>query len=515
VLFNSQEFAFFFLPITLVIFLLIRSRDLKELSFIWLALASLFFYGWWEPKYLVLILASIAVNFAIGKNISFLKTRIRKKFVFSLGIIFNLALLGFYKYANFTVNNINAVAGTNFHLDTIILPLAISFFTFQQIAYLVDAYNGETKEYNFTHYCLFVTFFPQLIAGPIVHHKEMMPQFMYNQGGLPKIDYLTVGVFIFVIGLFKKIVIADSFAPIADNVFNLADAGENISTVDAWVGALSYTFQLYFDFSGYSDMAIGAGRMFGIHLPQNFNSPYQSTSIIEFWRRWHMTLSSFLRDYLYIPLGGNRHGELRRYVNLFITMLLGGLWHGAGWNFLLWGLMHGVYLVINNIWSNRMAGFRYRYVIVSAPISAAWTFGSWLITFVAVVFAWVLFRATSFQGAYTIMSSMAFLDAQPSQLYSHLCEGCQDYVTALTAYPQLQGIVRAYIFSKIHIIVYGLVAVCIVATVVRNSFHYTEFNTVASNRFGAAIGLMAFVVLLFVFARMANNEPSPFLYFQF
>jgi D-alanyl-lipoteichoic acid acyltransferase DltB (MBOAT superfamily) len=404
-LFNSYEFIFFFLPIALIVFFAV-ARAGHEIAIAWLVIASLFFYGWWNPAYLILILLSMLVNFGVGELLgrwsSEHSDNRKGKLYLIIGIVFNLGLLGYFKYAGFFVANLNGIADTDFNLGTIVLPLAISFFTFQQIAYLVDAYKGITQEYRFSHYALFVTFFPQLIAGPIVHHKEMLPQFMRRDTLTPQLGNIAVGLSIFSIGLFKKAVLADGIAPYSTSVFNAAAAGESISFFQAWGGSLSYTMQLYFDFSGYSDMAIGAARLFGIRLPLNFHSPYKATSIIEFWRRWHMTLSRFLRDYLYIPLGGNRKGASRRYVNLMITMLLGGLWHGAGWNFVAWGALHGLYLVINHGW-HRVAGL--------LPFAGRNYFGlgkllAWLITFLGVVIGWVFFRATDFTSALAMLEGM-------------------------------------------------------------------------------------------------------------
>ncbi|MCG8098700.1 MAG: MBOAT family protein, partial [Candidatus Thiodiazotropha taylori] len=349
-LFNSFEFIFLFLPITFFVFFFIGKRNHHRVAISWLILCSLFFYGWWDPAYLGLILFSMLFNYSFGIMLSSDSNGIYKKTLLIIGVAVNLSLLGYFKYTNFLVDQINIVAGTEFNIERIVLPLAISFFTFQQIAYLVDAYRKETNEYNFLKYCLFVTFFPQLIAGPIVHHKEMLPQF--DQDSIYKINnhYLALGLTIFSIGLFKKVVLADNVAVYANLIFSAAENGEPLSFFEAWVGALAYTFQLYFDFSGYSDMAIGLAYMFGIKLPINFNSPYKATSIIDFWRRWHITLSRFLRDYLYFTLGGNKMGLVRRYANLFITMLLGGIWHGAGWTFVFWGMLHGFYLMVNHAW---------------------------------------------------------------------------------------------------------------------------------------------------------------------
>jgi len=304
-LFNSYEFIFLFLPITFLVFFAI-ARLGHEAAIIWLVLASLFFYGWGNPAYLILILLSMVANFSIGELLGSTHRRNKRslgKIYLVLGVTLNLGTLGYFKYAGFFVDNLNTALGTEIDIGRIVLPLAISFFTFQQIAFLVDAYKGITKEYRFTHYALFVTFFPQLIAGPIVHHKDMLPQFMRRDTLKPHIENIAVGLTIFFIGLFKKAVLADGISPYGSSVFDMAAGGETLSFFQAWGGALSYTMQLYFDFSGYSDMAIGGARLFGIRLPLNFHSPYKATSIVEFWRRWHMTLSRFLRDYVYIPLG--------------------------------------------------------------------------------------------------------------------------------------------------------------------------------------------------------------------
>jgi alginate O-acetyltransferase complex protein AlgI len=395
VLFNSPEFILFFLPVTLLVYLGIRYRVQKELAFFWLVLASLFFYGWWDPRYVLLIAGSIAANYLLGLRL----IRVASKAVLGLGVCLNLGFLGYYKYANFFVDNLANLTGSGWEIDRIILPLAISFFTFQQISYLVDTYQGKVAEHRFIHYCLFVTFFPQLIAGPIVHHGEMLPQFTRGQI-LP--DALSKGVTIFIIGLFKKVVIADGIAVYSTPCFDAAAQGTVLAFADAWVAALAYTFQLYFDFSGYSDMAIGLGLMFGIKLPQNFKSPYKANSIIEFWRLWHMTLSRFLRDYLYIPLGGNQRGSLRRYLNLLITMLLGGLWHGANWTFVVWGVMHGVMVALNHGWRFVFSGWRRAY-------GQGFPALGWLgraLTFVSVVFGWVYFRADDINTGNRVAFSM-------------------------------------------------------------------------------------------------------------
>jgi alginate O-acetyltransferase complex protein AlgI len=395
-LFNSVEFIFAFLPITLIVYYWLNNTNSYRASISWLVLASLFFYSWWNPVLSWLIVSSILFNFIVGTTLSHRPN----KLVLIFGIAVNLTLIGYYKYFNFFIDNMNSFMATDYIVETIILPLAISFFTFQQITYLVDAHQGKTKEYNFLQYCLFVTFFPQLIAGPIVHHKEMLPQFAAVRNSKISYDCIALGMAIFSIGLFKKVVLADHLALYASPYFAASADGTVLTIYEAWVGTLAYSFQLYFDFSGYSDMAIGLANMFGIRLPLNFFSPYKATSIIDFWRRWHITLSRFLRDYVYISLGGNRKGVSRRYVNLIVTMLLGGLWHGANWTFVFWGGLHGIYLVINQAW-------RYgKQKLGLNPTGKISHFASIMITFLAVSTAWVFFRAENFASAIDIFKSM-------------------------------------------------------------------------------------------------------------
>ena len=403
-LFNSFEFLFLFLPALLFVFYRV-GRYSHRLAATWLTAGSLFFYGWWNPAYVGLLLGSVVFNYLIGHGLArgndIGSSRRRRLLV--LGVVGDLALLGYYKYANFFVDNINATLGTGWGLAEIVLPLGISFFTFTQIAFLVDAARGEAKEFNFVHYSLFVTYFPHLIAGPILHHKEMMPQFGRGSTYRFNHEFLAVGLTTFALGLFKKVVLADGIAPYAAPVFSAAESGELLTLFQAWGGALAYTLQLYFDFSGYSDMAIGLSYMIGVRMPLNFNSPYKAVNITEFWRRWHMTLSRFLRDYLYVPLGGNRKGSARRYVNLMATMLLGGLWHGAGWTFVIWGALHGVYLVVHHAWQ----GFRRRLGHDLARSSFAGRLAGMSLTFLVVVVGWVFFRAQSLDGALSILVGMA------------------------------------------------------------------------------------------------------------
>lgn len=405
-LFNSYGFLFLFLPVVLLVFFQFgRVNHVYAAS--WLALASLIFYGYWNPSYVGLLLGSIICNYTFGfwiaKAVVKRNAISQKKHLLIFAIAANLLLLAYFKYANFFIGSVNSVADMQWGVGNVILPLGISFFTFTQIAFLVDTSRGEVKEYNFPHYCLFVTYFPHLIAGPILHHKEMMPQFADKSVYRFSSKDFLVGLTIFAFGLIKKTGIADTISPYANEVFGSAQGGSTLTLLEAWAGVLAYTFQLYFDFSGYSDMAIGLARMTGIHLPLNFNSPYKAVNIIEFWRRWHMTLSRFLRDYLYFPLGGNKKGPVRRYLNLMITMLLGGLWHGAAWNFVVWGGLHGAYLAINHGWRALCGDGK-----EEPPVAAGFWVSSMtrLLTFLAVVVAWVFFRADSLQTAGIILAAM-------------------------------------------------------------------------------------------------------------
>ena len=352
-LFNSHIFIFVFLPATLLGFFALGIRGYSRAAAVWLTGASLFFYGWWNPHYLALIGGSVVFNYTLGVFIANARTARRPRQARGLlagGVAGNLGLLAYYKYLGFFLLNANFVFGTQWHWGTAVLPLAVSFFTFTQIAYLVDAYHGVTREYDFLYYALFVTFFPHLIAGPIVLYRNLMPQFARPETYRFNTENMAGGVTLFVLGLAKKVIVADQLSPVANLIFDAVAKGQNPALAGCWIGVLAYTFQLYFDFSGYSDMAIGLGRMFNVRFPLNFNSPYQAHDIIDFWRRWNMTLSIFLRDHVYIPLGGNRRGRFRRYFNLFLTMLLGGLWHGAAWTFVIWGGLHGIYLMVNRAW---------------------------------------------------------------------------------------------------------------------------------------------------------------------
>lgn len=472
-----------------------------------LVLASLIYYGHWNPVYLPLLISSIIINYSLGSWIS--SGRGNKKILMIAGVALNLGSIGFFKYAEFIVNNVNVVAGSNYHVGTIVLPLAISFFTFQQIAFLVDAYRGETKEYGFINYCLFVTFFPQLIAGPIVHHREMMPQFANPKNISLKYKNMVIGIAIFTLGLFKKVVIADNVALYAKPVFDSAEIGLALTFIETWGAALAYTFQLYFDFSGYSDMAIGLARMFGIILPINFFSPYKARNMIDFWRRWHMTLSRFLKDCLYIPLGGNKKGTSRRYINLMITMLLGGLWHGASWTFVIWGGLHGVYLAINHGWKSLVnyLGFN--------KGKNFWGSGDFarILTFMAIVVGWVFFRAESLEGALLILKGMAGLNGVdlPDSLHRFLqVGGYQEVLSAIKSFGisfdnkgYFEG-AKAYLF---------LFALLIIVWYFPNTMQtmYKLNGTNVSNLFYLFIGILLGAIVIY----MNDVQTNEFLYFNF
>lgn len=392
-LFNSPTFLFLFLPIVLAAGLGLRhvcqraGLDLRPFL-VSIVLFSLVFYGWQRADWVLLLVASIAVNYLAGLRLA----RRPSRAWLAAGVAFNLGLLGTFEYLGFLTTNLHLLGAVVPVLEAA-LPIGISFYTFQQIAFLVDVHRGITAPSGWARYAFFVSFFPQLIAGPIVHHSEIFNQLDRARGHAVAQD-LALGVLIFGIGLVKKLLIADSLAVHANALF---DGGAGApGSYAAWTGLACYTLQIYFDFSGYSDMAIGLARMFGIKLPVNFDSPYKATSIIDFWRRWHITLSRFLRDYLYIPLGGNRRGRARRYLNLLITMLLGGLWHGAGWGFVLWGLIHGALLAANHLLDEVVPWRGNRYT----------RFAGWLVTLLCVMLAWVPFRAPTLADAVDIWGAL-------------------------------------------------------------------------------------------------------------
>ena len=405
-LFPTGEFLLAYLPVTLALFFLIGSSLGQRAAASWLTVASLCFYGLWRPVHVLLLVASIVFNYWAGGlilNARVMGLETRARFLVAVVVAVDLGVLAIFKYGDFLISSAAALTGGHYPALGLALPLGISFFTFTQIAYLVDVYAGKAVERSPLRYALFVTYFPHLVAGPVLHHSQMMPQFADSEIYLPQLKGLANGMAFLLIGLFKKVLIADSMAPLANAVFTAAGVGP-IAGGEAWRGVLAYTLQIYFDFSGYSDMAVGLSLLFNIRLPYNFNSPYQAGNISDFWRRWHMTLSAFLRDYLYIGLGGNRHGAVRRYANLLVTMLLGGLWHGASWTFVVWGGLHGIYLVINHAWRWLLGRGENR--IVNWFAAATLRLTGWGLTMFAVVVAWVFFRASTFNSAWTLLRAM-------------------------------------------------------------------------------------------------------------
>ncbi|WP_297576413.1 MBOAT family O-acyltransferase [uncultured Campylobacter sp.] len=487
-LFNSYEFIFLFLPITFFVYFYLNKRRLTVASRAFLVFASLFFYSYWNIIYLPLILSSMLFNYTVGHYLSkgnnLEKTASKK--LLGFGIFANLALLGYFKYSDFFIKNFNFVFGSNVPLLHIALPLAISFFTFQQIAYLVDSYNNETKEYDFLNYALFIGFFPQLIAGPIVHHKEMMPQFANGKNKFINYKNITSGLFIFSIGLFKKVVVADQFAIWANAGFDSADV---LNFFEAWATSLSYSFQLYFDFSGYCDMAIGGALLFNIKLPINFYSPYKSLNIQDFWRKWHITLGRFLHKYLYIPLGGNRCPKWKNYLNLMIVFVLGGIWHGAGWGFIIWGALHGVASAIFRFYRDIATKFN-----ITMPKIIAW-----FITFNFVNLTWIFFRANSLEDALKVLKGMIGLNgiALPHyfERFSMLKNLGFDFIYWLQ---NINGDYNTYLW-----IVFGFV----IALFCKNSIELTNQKFSYKNAFFAAF--------VFAFAVLNLNKVSVFLYFNF
>ena len=399
-LFNSFEFILFFLPVVFCGYFFLNKRKLTSLSRWWLLGASLFFYGWWNVYYMPLIIGSVMFNFAITQ--AMVKRRDMQSGWMSpvrllqLGLIFNIGFLACFKYVDFFLENVNAGFGTDFNLLNLALPLAISFYTLQQIAFIIDSYEGLVDEKNFLDYALFVTFFPQLIAGPIVHHSEVMPQFANIKNKLLTVSNINRGLFIFSIGLFKKIILADTFAKWATQGFDIATS---LSFFEAWATSLSYTFQIYFDFSGYTDMAIGAALIFNIKLPQNFNSPYVATNIVDFWKRWHITLTNFITTYVYTPLLRlfERITFSKMMIAILGSFLISGLWHGASWTFVIWGLMHGLGIVVFHCWKKFVKVKFHRFV-------------SWFITFNFINVTFVVFRATTVEDIFKVLKGMTGLN---------------------------------------------------------------------------------------------------------
>ncbi|MCQ4309036.1 MBOAT family protein [Pseudomonas stutzeri] len=511
-LFNSAVFIAGFLPVVLLGFILLAGSGRQRLVAVWLTLASLVFYGWWNPAYVPLLISSMVVNYLVGGALM----RRPSRTLLVLGVAANVALLGYYKYTGFLFATLDDAFGLGWSVGDIILPLAISFFTFQQIAYLVDAHDGEVSEHDFVNYCLFITFFPQLIAGPITHHSEMLKQFKDRDTFRPRLDNMSLGLTVFLLGLFKKVIIADPLGAKASPIFAIAADGTVPALYDAWFGALTYTLQIYFDFSGYSDMAIGLGLLFGLRLPMNFNSPFKAHNLIDYWSRWHMTLTRFLTAYIYNPIvmritrsrmaAGKplpRRGKmsLGTFVVLLayptvLTMFISGVWHGAGWQFVVFGLLHGFYLAVTH-------GFRAYKARRGLPLDSDKLLhhcGAVLLTFLCVVVAMVFFRAESVSAAMAILSGMVGL----SELSTKFDKS--DYLTValLLAFVWLMPNVQQWM-ARFRIALNAQPS----ESLLLRWLPITSWNPTPV--IGVAIGVLGFLALAVAF----SVAPTEFLYFQF
>ncbi len=488
-LFNSAIFILGFLPIVLLLYLGLEYWRKEAIAIMWLFIASLFFYAWWNWPYVLLLLGSIIGNYLLGKIL----TRWCNKKILIIAISANLFLIGYYKYHNFFLENINYISDLQLPYANIFLPLGISFFTFQQIAFLIDVYSKKLTVTNFSNYALFISFFPQLIAGPIVHYHEIVPQMGQRRSLVVVNQDLKIGFSIFLIGLFKKFAIADTLAIYASPIFIQADSLAVLDGMIAWRATIAYAFQIYFDFSGYSDMAIGLGRLFGLRLPLNFFSPYKALNISDFWRRWHITLSRFLRDYLYIPLGGNKKGHLNTVVNLLTVMFLGGLWHGAGWNFIIWGMLHGFYLVCYHGFYN-IRGYLPNLPTIITRIIA------WSVTFIAICIAWVFFRAETLPGALHMLQAM--FDFNHWQFTFQLEIDIYLLLTGLITIflPNTWQLMRDYAPS---------------ITLPPKTLVYMQWAEKLAWRFNARWAIFSGLLLAIIIVLMVNGQPTEFIYFQF
>ncbi|MBC4018687.1 MBOAT family O-acyltransferase [Siccirubricoccus deserti] len=536
-LFSSATFIIGFLPIVLLGFFVLAGSNRQRLAAAWLTAASLVFYGWWNPSYVPLLMVSIVANYLLGGYL----LRKPSRAALTIGIAANLALLVYYKYTTFILMNADAALGLDWQVQQIVLPLAISFFTFQQIAYLSDAQDGAVVEHDFLNYCLFITFFPHLIAGPITHHREMMQQFGNPDNFKPRFDNISVGATLFVLGLTKKVVFADPLGARASPAFAAAAEGAALPFLDAWGAALSYTLQIYFDFSGYTDMAIGLGLLFGISLPPNFDSPYKARNVIEFWSRWHMTLTRFLTAYIYNPIvlrvtraraaAGKplpRRGRmtLGSFLTLvayptLLTMFISGVWHGAGWQFVVFGLLHGFYLVVAHAWRALKVQRGWK-LDDDRPLPNA---AAVLLTFLCVVVAMVFFRASDLTTALNLLAGMAGLHGIVVP-------------TALAQLPLFSDLTEWYGLqvgpgSFFRILDWAtIMALLAVVWVMPNTQQWLRHYRTAlgwrarpnwlqpilpamtwrpTPTYGAVLGLLCFFVLM----RTFSSAPTEFLYFQF
>lgn len=515
-LFSTWQFILGFLPVALAVFFLIPAQW-RTARKIWLTFASLFFYGYWKVEYVPLLLISLGFNFTIAEWLTLCRRKPAARHILFAGVAVNILLLSYYKYAGFLMETLGVVVAQEFTRFDIILPLAISFFTFTQIGYLVDVSRDPKLHYRFLDYALFVVFFPHLIAGPIVRHWEVIPQYAERDLRANRTD-IGVGVAMFLTGLFKKVILADNAAVYANLIYGSAESGAHLDWFGAWFGTLAYAMQIYFDFSGYSDMAIGLARMFSIKFPCNFDSPYQAANIVQFWQRWHVTLTRFLREYVYIPLGGNRLGADRQAFNVMVTFFLSGLWHGAGWTFVIWGLLHGFYLVSAHQWARlrQHCGWEFPH----------WTYKSAcvLVTFIAVMISWVYFRSPNFTVANDVLVSMT--GARGLTMSVHVIDPSNPLGLLLTAagvefVPDVTGIGKT-LFQEALIVVFGLLLLAWTAPnsqqllqrygpLFETTIRPTRWEIALNWKWGVAFGVLMF----FVVRSHYTAVPSPFLYFNF
>ncbi len=487
-LFNSYTFIFVFLPITLLLYFGLNKIKKYKLAKLTLVIASLYFYAYFNVKYLFIIVISIGFNYLLNRLFGIFKNKNGRKILLIIGLTFNILLIFYYKYYDFVINTINDLASVNFNLINVMLPLGISFFTFQQIAYVIDSYNENVKTYTLLDYSLFVTFFPQLIAGPITLYSEMIPQFEDEKNKKFDAKNFSKGLLAFSFGLAKKVLLADTFAIVSNYVF--ANPTDTNST-NLLLGMLSYTFQIYFDFSGYCDMALGLGYMFNIELPINFNSPYKSYSVVEFWKRWHITLTRFFTTYIYIPLGGNRKGKIRTYLNIFIVFLASGIWHGANFTFILWGILHGIASILNKIFRN--------------VIEKTNNVFNWICTFLFINFTWIIFRSDSILDALNIIKHLIKLNFEPISINIVNAFAIPEFTMIAEVIGKKEWITENY--NTVYLLVFFIFSFYAILCMKNTQERIKEFKPNVKNAMISAVLLVSSIISL--------SGVSTFLYFNF
>lgn len=470
-LFNSYIFIFAFFPICIAAWYLLNHFKKYTLGKISLLISSLIFYAYYNVNYGLIIISSILVNYLLSHIMICSTKQVLRKFAFAFGLLFNIGLIAYYKYTDFMIDNINLLFKTDLPLMHILMPLGISFFTFQQLSYVIDSYKKDIPKYSLLDYSIFVLFYPQLIAGPIVLHDEIVPQISSKTNKAFDFKIFSRGFYLFTLGLAKKVLVADFLSKFSSFAF---DTTSQITSMDAWIGVLAYTFQIYFDFSGYCDMASGIANMYGMELPMNFNSPYKAVDIIDFWDRWHITLTRFFTRYIYIPLGGSRKGTVRTYLNILIVFLVSGIWHGAGWNYILWGLLHGVANILNKI---------FKKPIKKIPIISR------IATFVFVSITWVFFRAKNVSYALEMLKNMFSFS---SFAVSDTIKGNLSFVP-----------------GPWHIIALALIGIVIYLSM------FSKNALEKSEKFTPKLLNGVMTIILFVFSVLQLSQVSEFLYFNF